>query len=345
MADHIKDEDIAKFRHVEAQDYELPNFGNAPHHEDTDAFDRPYHWYKEEAEQARSDNDEEPIKPLTLEDLEQIRQTAYEEGHAEGRSAGYEQGFAQGHEEGAKAGKTEGLQQGLKEGLEQGHSQIDTLSGYWQKLIEELVMPVQQVTAQVQLQLVDVICEVSKAIIQTELTTNKQVIIHTVKEAVQAMPVNEQTLLIHLHPDDLLVIEGVFPKETQEKKHWQLLADGSLNRGDCMIEAQNSTIDYSMSDVVDRALKRFLSDNIKTARTVEPPEVPDVEPLAQAHESSESENSASDLNESAPDLTQPSENQSDESQTPLPESRQDLSDDENHDEHFGGEDDESLPNT
>ncbi|CAG9296162.1 flagellar assembly protein FliH [Celerinatantimonas diazotrophica] len=342
MVDHIKDEDIAKFRHVQAQDYELPNFGNAPHHENTDAFDRPYHWYAEESEQASPDSDEETIKPLTLEDLEQIRQTAYEEGHSEGRTAGYEQGFAQGHEEGIQAGHSEGVQQGLKEGLAQGQSQIDTLSGYWQKLIEELVIPVQQVTAQVQLQLVDVICEVSRAIIQTELTTNKQVIIHTVKEAIQAMPVNEQTLLIHLHPDDLLVIEGVYPKETQQKKHWQLLADGSLNRGDCMIEAENSTIDYSMSEVVNQALKRFLSDNIKAARTVEPPEVPEVEPLAPVPETGESDDESGEL---ATDSVSEAEDITNDSSSQSTESGSDLSDDAKVDERLGGEGDESFPHT
>lgn len=342
MVDHIKDEDIAKFRHVQAEEYELPNFGKAPHHENTDAFDRPYHWYSEESEKASPDTDEEPIKPLTLEDLEQIRQTAYEEGHSEGRSAGYEQGFAQGNEEGIKAGHNEGVQQGLKEGLAQGQSQIDTLSGYWQKLIEELVMPVQQVTAQVQLQLVDVICEVSRAVIQTELTTNKQVIIHTVKEAIQAMPVNEQTLLIHLHPDDLLVIEGIYPKETQQKKHWQLLADGSLNRGDCMIEAENSTIDYSMGEVVNQALKRFLSDNIKAARTVEPPEVPEVEPLASSLKTEQSSDDSDDL---ATDSMPESENTTSNSHSQPTESEGTSSDDKSDDENLGREDNGSFPRT
>ncbi|MFM2485099.1 flagellar assembly protein FliH [Celerinatantimonas yamalensis] len=293
MVDHIKDDDIAKLRDVSAEDYDLPDFGKPIHKAATNALNRPFDWYQDESEPQNRMKEEE-VRPLTIDDIESIRQVAYDEGVTEGRAVGTAQGIEEGREKGQAEGYEHGFQQGLKEGLSQGQQQIDTLSGYWLKLLDELVVPVQQVTAQVQLQLVDLICDVARAVIQSELTTNKQVIIHTVKEAVQAMPVTNQTLLIHLHPDDLMIIESVYPKQTQQKKNWQLLEDGSLPRGDCMIEAENSTIDYSMQNVIEQALKRFKAENNEHARQVAPTELPEFESSTSTSQQSESDSVADD---------------------------------------------------
>ena len=63
---------------------------------------------------------EEEIVPLTAEDIEQIRQAAYEEGFNQGKeegfTQGYEEGKTSGHEEGIKLGQEEGLTQGLSRG-------------------------------------------------------------------------------------------------------------------------------------------------------------------------------------------------------------------------------------
>ncbi|CAG8998385.1 MAG: hypothetical protein CENE_00331 [Candidatus Celerinatantimonas neptuna] len=271
--EHIRQEDIQHIHdEKEVDEYPLPDFGQPDHHSSTNAFE--HRWYKDNQPQAPEAGDEPELKPLTIDDIEKIRQAAYEEGFAEGREAGYQKGLSQGHEEGSTKGREEGVQQGLKEGLEQGQSQIETLSGYWRKLIDELENPVLQFTEHVQLQLVDLVIQIARAVIRCEVTTNKQVVIETVKEAIQAMPVVKQTLQIHLHPDDMLVIEAVYPPETQQKKGWQLLADGSLSRGDCVIETDNSAIELSMEDIIEQSLKRFRSENFQAARKVTPPERP-----------------------------------------------------------------------
>lgn len=313
MVEHINEDEITKLRGVETDDYGLPDFGSKPHKSGTDLFNRPYQWYQEE--EVGSAEVEEEVQPLTIEDIESIRQAAYEEGLTEGRKHGFEQGIIEGKEQGREQGHSEGLQQGIQEGLEQGQSQIDTLSSYWQALLEEMIEPVQQITAQVQMQMVDVICEVARGIIRCELETNQQVIIHTVKEAIQAMPMNAQQLLIHLNPEDLMVIEGVFPKETQEKKNWQLLVDGSLARGDCAIEAENSTIERSMEEVVAQALKSFKSDNLDNLRQVEPREVPQFTPMAQSMDNVDGD--ANQVNEQPTDeLGESTDSKMDEHESP-----------------------------
>lgn len=278
---HITEDD-----QVEA--VELPDFGQSQEEPKGNLFNRHPSWYDEEDSEVVEEAEE--LKPLTIEDIEAIRQAAYEEGFAEGQAAGHQEGLEKGRLEGLEQGHTEGLSQGLKEGLEQGQQQIDTLSGYWRQLIDELENPVQQLTVEVQKQLVALITEVARAVLKVELTTNEQAIIATVKEAVQAMPVVQQQLKIYLHPDDLLVIEGVYPEATLEKNNWQLLSDASLARGDCQIITDHSMIDRSMEQVINEALHRFLNLNSQSVEQAEPPEKPDdVAAIYQAQETTQTQ--------------------------------------------------------
>ncbi|MFM2482635.1 flagellar assembly protein FliH [Celerinatantimonas sp. YJH-8] len=283
MTEYIRPEDIEHLTNRDdIEPLDLPDFGPRRVEPKENAFNRQSTWYQDGEPVVDSVEEPEEIKPLTIEDIEEIRQAAYEEGFAEGQAAGHQQGLEAGRLEGLAQGHKEGTAQGLKEGLEQGQQQIETLSGYWRQLIDELENPLQQVTVAVQQQLVELIAEVAQSILHCELTTNEQVIIQTVKEALQAMPVANQTLKIYLHPDDLMIIEGVYPAETLQKNNWQLLTDASLSRGDCQITTENSRIDLSMKEVIEQALRRFTALNNQQVAQADRPSKP--EAVAKAYE-------------------------------------------------------------
>jgi len=62
---------------------------------DTDLFGRPASWYQDTPVE-ESETKEEGPKPLTLEDIEAIRASAYEDGFNEGKEAGYNTGLEEG---------------------------------------------------------------------------------------------------------------------------------------------------------------------------------------------------------------------------------------------------------
>jgi flagellar assembly protein FliH len=238
----------------------------------TNAFDKKPNWFEAEAD--LEEDEEEAIEPLTMEDIENLRQAAYEEGVVEGRQDGFAQGLDEGRLKGLEEGHQEGLRQGLEQGLAQGEQQIETLSGHWRGLIDQLAEPVRQIDAQVQQQVVELAMAMAAEIVRCELTTNPAVIAQTVKEAVAALPIANQSIGISLHPDDMLVIQGMFPPDTLSKKNWQLLADGSLTRGDCLIETELSSVTVSMKLVIEQSLKRFLRDNVSVKPAQEAPPEP-----------------------------------------------------------------------
>jgi flagellar assembly protein FliH len=59
----------------------------------------------------------------------------------------------------------------------------------------------------------------------------------------------------------MAIVQSVFPPETQQKKQWQLLADGSLTPGDCLIENELSSVSVDMSEVIKQSLQSFIRQN------------------------------------------------------------------------------------
>ncbi|MDO6764742.1 flagellar assembly protein FliH [Agarivorans sp. 1_MG-2023] len=215
-------------------------------------------WFNEEPVE------EEPeiqFEPMTIEELEALRQSAYEEGFAEGKDAGHNEGLVSGQEEGLALGKTQGQQEGLSQGLTEGQQQIDALGAQWGSLIDQLHQPNRQIDAEVEQQVVDLAMKLAAEIVQVELVSNPNIIAKTVKQAVAALPLQKQHIRIHLHPVDLAIIEQIFPPETQEKKKWQLLADGSLTQGDCLIENDLSSVSVEMNEVIKQSLQSFIRQN------------------------------------------------------------------------------------
>ena len=112
----------------------------------TNAFGHKSNWKYEPPEETVIDTP----KPLTAEEIEEIRQAALDDGFSQGKeegfSKGYEEGKALGHEEGLKSGHEEGI----ASGLETGKESIDKLSEDWQSLITQLHQPMANIEKNVE---------------------------------------------------------------------------------------------------------------------------------------------------------------------------------------------------
>jgi flagellar assembly protein FliH len=272
--------------------WNAPDFTNekAPEESETTLFGKPANWYGK----AKADPIAEETKPLTLDDIEAIRQSAYEDGFNEGKQEGYEAGLISGTEEGEKQGYQAGFEKGQAEGLEQGKVTIDEQNLQWQSLIERLHVPLKKLDDNVEYQLVRLAMTLAEKIAQCEVKTNSQIILQTLKRGVAALPISEQSLTISLHPDDLNFVQEVYSSEFCAKKQWDLQGDPTLLRGDCQIITKTSSIDHCFESHIKNILQKFLTENhnkfpekndnssLLTERLVEEPPVeimPEIEPV------------------------------------------------------------------
>lgn len=207
--------------------------------------------------------EEVQLKPLTAEDIENIRSAAYEDGAAQGKEEGFSLGYAEGREQGYQDGLQQGQAEGKKLGLDEGETLIREQLAQLQNLIEQLQKPLEKVDAQVEQALLTLSLAMAEAVIGVEVKTNPQLILQSLRQAVESLPYQAEKLTIKLHPDDVAVVRQHYSEQDLLERQWQLRAEPSYNRGDCRVESSESSVDRSMKSRLQSSLEHFLQEPVQ----------------------------------------------------------------------------------
>lgn len=223
--------------------------------EKRNAFGLTNEWRYEPPEEV----EEEPV-PLTAQEIEDIRQAAYDEGFNEGKEAGFETGHAEGIAKGHEEGIAQGHEEGLNKGLSDAQEQIDTLSEQWQSLINDLHAPIHNVEGQVEQQLLTLVAQLTEAVTLQEAKINPDIVLAAITEGIKALPIQEPNTQIYLNPQDIQMVEDKFGAEHIQEKSWRLLPAPHVDIGSCQIENTTSNIDLTMKSRLKEVLDSFLQD-------------------------------------------------------------------------------------
>ncbi|PCI56622.1 MAG: flagellar assembly protein FliH [Gammaproteobacteria bacterium] len=238
--------------------WSLPNVETQPTTDQvgyTNAFGKKVNWRYEPPEEEFI----EP-KPLTAEDIEAIRQAAHEEGFNQGKEEGFTKGYEEGKAQGLTEGTVKGVEEGNEKGLAQGKDAIDNLSERWQSLIEQLDKPLASVEKNVEDQLLNLVVQLTEAVVLQEAKTNPDILIAAIATGIKSLPGNDVNTQIHLHPDDIKHVEQQFGEQHIKESGWQLLPAPQLTPGSCQIENSTSNIDLQMKSRLKQVLESFLQD-------------------------------------------------------------------------------------
>lgn len=221
----------------------------------TNVLGKPRGWVYEPPEP-----EPEPPKPPTLEEIEAIQTNAREEGFAAGKQEGIDAGLIEGREQGQKEGFEAGHAEGLEQGIEQGQSIIEEKAAVWQQLIEQLHQPQRDIDQQVEAQLIDLAGQLAKAVVKVELQTNPQIVLNTLKEAIQVLPINATQFEIYLNPDDIELVKAAYGESELEKRGWRIIAEPAMQRGGCEIRSDLSSVTYTIEERISEILDSFLQE-------------------------------------------------------------------------------------
>jgi flagellar assembly protein FliH len=169
---------------------------------------------------------------LTAGQLHDITEKAYDEG----RQRGYEQGM----QEGKSAGYRKGMEQGLAEGERHVRDQLTQL----RSALEKLLQPYQDQQIAIENALYQLATDMARSIVGRELLLDSSVIEQVVRDAVAALPVGHKRLRVHLHPQDLQLLQEKNPLPEE----WQLWEDATLTPGGCRVTTEHSHIDFSVEE-------------------------------------------------------------------------------------------------
>lgn len=167
---------------------------------------------------------------LTLADIELIRENAVKEG------------FAQGHQEGFDQGHAEGKQQGYDQAIKAGEAEVKRQLALLEQLSHALSHPIQSQEQQLEMLMIDLVQQFSRAVVGVELKTDPAPLVHAVKAALAELPSTVSSYEVHLHPDDLPLVESL-----TVKKGVQWIANTEIEPGGCEILSDTTHIDNTVN--------------------------------------------------------------------------------------------------
>ena len=230
-------------------------------------------------EEEAADRAANGITSITLEEVEKIRNDAYEEGKSQGHDEGYQigfdegktEGFKQGHEEGLAIGKEEGyasgLEQGKADGFEKGHDEglesgqkvvLEQVERF-RFLADSLANPLREVDKEVTDEIAYIISRLAKVIIKKEIDTNAEFLKKSIEQAISILPSATKGVSIYLNPEDYAVINAAIGNDYIKEQGWDLKESDKLSPGDIRVVNDNSEINWRINDRIDSLLEEFLA--------------------------------------------------------------------------------------
>ncbi len=152
-----------------------------------------------------------------------------------------DEGYAAGHAEGKAAAQQQ---------LRQRMAQLDAL-------YESAARPLQILDERTGQELARLATIVASRVIVSELQLAPGLIAKAVRQAAGALPAATRELRVHVHPDDLALLQELGAAES----HWQLLADPTLARGDCQLESARSRLDARVETRLAAIVDAVLGDD------------------------------------------------------------------------------------
>ncbi|WP_019340594.1 flagellar assembly protein FliH [Stutzerimonas stutzeri] len=189
----------------------------------------------------------EEVKPLTLDELEAIRQDAYNEGFSTGEKDGFHAGQLKAKQE-AEAALSLRL-----ESLE--------------KLMTQLLEPIADQDRNLEHAMVTLVSQLAREVIQRDLLIDSSQIRQVLREALKLLPMGASNVRIYINPQDFDLVKAL--RERHEET-WKIVEDSDLLPGGCRIETEQSRIDASVETRLGQAIKQLFEQQRENATS--PPE-------------------------------------------------------------------------
>lgn len=201
--------------------WDIPSFDEAPHHVslDTDVPDEVQE-LEPQAPVADEPPEEPEIKPFTVEELEQIRAEAYNEGFA--------------------TGERDGFHSGQLKAQQEARTRLDARLAELESIMAQLLEPMNQQDEQIEDMLLQLLENMVRQVIQRELQSDSSQIAQILRGALKALPMGANNIRIYLNPVDFEAVKQI---RERHEENWRLLEDDQLLPGGCRVETEHSQVD------------------------------------------------------------------------------------------------------
>ncbi|WLH11297.1 flagellar assembly protein FliH [Pseudomonas hefeiensis] len=176
----------------------------------------------------------EEVQPLTLEEVESIRQEAYNEGFAIGEKEGFHSTTLKVRQEAdvALTAKLRALE----------------------SLMLNLFEPIAEQDTQIEKSLVGLVQHITRQVIQRELAVDSSQIEHVMREALKLLPLGVGNVRLYINPQDFELVKAL--RERHEET-WRIVEDEALLPGGCRVETEHSRIDATIETRISQIMAKL----------------------------------------------------------------------------------------
>jgi flagellar assembly protein FliH len=187
----------------------------------------------------------------TVAEIEQMHDEARRSGHAEGFAEGRDKGYAEGQQVGYDSGYAAGLDEGREKGREEGRAEgqaegkaaADDEAQRLRELFNQFNEAMAHLDSEIAEEMLSLSTELARKVLQHTLAMEPDVIISTIRAALQYLP--QRRTQISLHPDDVALARAHLDEVLEQGGHL-LIEDDSVSRGGCRVEAVGAQLDATM---------------------------------------------------------------------------------------------------
>ncbi len=186
-----------------------------------------------------------PDPAEVLAEIERLRETARERGHAEGFAAGH----AQGHEAGLREGREQGLQEGRDTGYAEGQAQgLQAARDETKKLqhiTQACTTAIEGLEAETGDALLSLALRVAEQVLRSTLEAEPERMLDLIRDVLHVDGSQQGVLRLKLNPADLDLVDRYLQQDATVSQ-WRLVADPAIKRGGCVVETALGNIDATL---------------------------------------------------------------------------------------------------
>ncbi|AZE74216.1 Flagellar assembly protein FliH [Pseudomonas synxantha] len=175
------------------------------------------------------------VQPLTLDELEAIRQEAYNEGFA--------------------AGEKDGFRSTTLKVRQEAEAALATQVASLERLMANLFDPIAEQDTQLEKSMVGLVQHITRQVIQRELVLDSSQIESVMREALKLLPLGVGNVRLYINPQDF---EQVKALRERHEETWRIVEDAALLPGGCRVETEHSRIDATVETRISQIMDKLL---------------------------------------------------------------------------------------
>ncbi|MBF6028719.1 flagellar assembly protein FliH [Pseudomonas sp. P115] len=175
------------------------------------------------------------VQPLTLEEVESIRQEAYNEGFS--------------------AGEKDGFRSSTLKVRQEAEAALGVKLGSLERLMRSLFDPIAEQDSQLEKAMVGLVEHIARQVIQRELVLDSSHIESVMREALKLLPLGVGNVRLYINPQDF---EQVKALRERHEETWRIVEDAALQPGGCRVETEHSRIDATVETRISQIMAKLL---------------------------------------------------------------------------------------